>query len=41
LLGTLILLGIELDIDLEPVMKRKIEFTHQRLQAEESEEKKV
>lgn len=29
-MGSLILLGIELDIDIEEVMKRKIEFTRDR-----------
>ncbi len=36
-LGTLILLGIELDIDMERAIKEKIAFTHQRL-AEMSKE---
>ena len=31
-LGSLILLGIELDIDLSQVMKRKIEFTKKRFE---------
>jgi NTP pyrophosphatase (non-canonical NTP hydrolase) len=31
-LGSLILLGIELDIDVEEVMKRKIEFTKNRFE---------
>lgn len=30
-MGSLVLLGIELDIDVEEVMKRKIEYTHKRL----------
>lgn len=32
--GSLILLGIELDIDIEEVMKRKIEFTRERFEME-------
>ena len=31
-LGSLILLGIELDIDVEKVMKKKIEFTKKRFE---------
>jgi NTP pyrophosphatase (non-canonical NTP hydrolase) len=31
-MGSLILLGIELDIDIEKVMKRKIEFTKNRFE---------
>jgi len=34
-LGSLILLGIELDIDVEKVMKRKIAFTRERFEMEE------
>ncbi|NCN82338.1 MAG: hypothetical protein GW947_00055 [Candidatus Pacebacteria bacterium] len=30
-LGSLVLLAIELDIDIEEVMKRKILYTHKRL----------
>ncbi|PIR60570.1 MAG: hypothetical protein COU67_01275 [Candidatus Pacebacteria bacterium CG10_big_fil_rev_8_21_14_0_10_44_54] len=30
-LGSLVLLAIELDIDIETVMKRKIAYTHKRL----------
>ncbi len=33
-LGSLILLGIELDIDVEKVMKRKIKFTRERFEME-------
>jgi hypothetical protein len=29
-MGSLILLGIELDIDVEKVMKKKIDFTRER-----------
>ncbi len=36
-LGSLILLGIEIDIDLTKVMKRKIAFTHKRLKEEIAE----
>lgn len=32
--GSLILLAIELDIDVEEVMKRKLEFTRQRFEME-------
>lgn len=31
-MGSLILLGIELDIDIEEVMKRKIQFTKERFE---------
>ena len=34
-LGSLILLGIELDIDVEKVMQRKIDYTKKRFEMEE------
>ena len=37
-LGSLILLGIELEIDVEAVMKRKIEFTRQRFEMDSEKE---
>lgn len=38
-LGTLILLAIELDIDVEKVMEKKIKFTRERLEIETSDKK--
>ncbi|PIR61435.1 MAG: hypothetical protein COY81_03250 [Candidatus Pacebacteria bacterium CG_4_10_14_0_8_um_filter_43_12] len=35
-LGSLVLLGIELDIDVEKVIKRKIEFTKERFEMDQS-----
>lgn len=40
-LGSLILLGIELDIDVEKVMKRKIDFTRERFEMESDLPKSV
>ncbi|MBP7842569.1 hypothetical protein KA017_01040 [Candidatus Woesebacteria bacterium] len=37
-LGSLILLGIELDIDVEEVMKRKIAFTKERFEMDSEKE---
>ncbi len=37
-LGSLILLGIELDIDVEEVMKRKIAFTKERFEMDSKTE---
>ena len=37
-LGSLILLGIELDIDVEEVMKRKLKFTRDRFEMDSEEE---
>ncbi len=39
-LGSLILLGIELDIDVEEVMKRKIAFTKERFEMDSETESK-
>ncbi|SRR5258708_1579258 len=33
-MGTLILLGMQLEVDIEGAIKRKIEFTHERLKDE-------
>lgn len=38
-LGSLVLLGIELDIDIEKVMKRKIAFTRERFEMDSKESK--
>ena len=35
-LGSLILLGIELDIDVEKVMQRKIDFTRERFEMDQN-----
>lgn len=40
-MGSLILLGIELDIDVEEVMKRKIEFTRSRFGIPEEQNKQI
>jgi NTP pyrophosphatase (non-canonical NTP hydrolase) len=40
-LGSLILLGIELDINVEEVMKRKLKFTRNRFEMDSMESKEV